>query len=1397
MSDPQKRDGDCCNPSGDNNCVQFTVLLDPASEGIIFSVPDGCGASPSGALFYQVDCGPLTSVGTPLCLNGTGPFIITFCKPGNNENCYSIASIPSPFTGGDVITADGCNDTLTSQGLQETSISWTSISPGISGQYNNYLNNLTNSQPGISGVPYSGQTTVIVTPQTGYPSMVYYQVCGQSLSGCSTSMFCDTVSVTIYPNLFVSAGLDVALCNGSVGGTVVTGTATGGTAPFTYTWTGPNGFSQTITTNATTCPISVPLPGVYTLSLSDITGCPAATDQVSVVPFTSDIIASAGVDQTVCAFPTPSVAISGLVTQTNSGVWSGGTGNYLLNTTDLTLSYTPSVAELNAGAFTLILTPTNTMGCPYLVDSVTVVLPQFTGVVTAVSTNVSCNGASNGSIDISVIGGPLIATYQWSNGVFTEDIMNLSPGSYTLTVTDINGCSATLTELITEPAALGVSLTTVDAICFGGDNGSASIVVTGGIAGYNLSWTGPASADPLGLEISASGGDYQISQLLAGVYNLTVMDLNGCVQDLGFSISQPTNELFVSFQAQNVSCFGAADGSVSITANGGTPGYNVSWSGSVSGNPVGIEMVNEGDFFSINQLSAGPLLILVTDAVGCRLNGNIMVDTPPQITASAVTVNPSCFGFSDGNVTVNAVGGVGAFLYAINGGVSQTSNLFSGLIGSITGFPYSITISDANGCTDVIDCILTQAPPLFISSVIPSVVFGGFNVSGCANNGSIDLTATGGTGELNYMWSPGSWTSEDLTGLASGIYSVIVTDENGCQDTSSVVLSAPPILSSTAVVTSNYNGHDISCTGFSDGAIDASIQGGVPPFTISWTNTSSINIGSTTAIFGLPEGQYFLLAVDANGCQTLDTIDLIDPLPMSLNAAVSSSYNGADVSCFSASDGTIELQVTGGIPSYNYEWTNNLGVQVSVLEDPVNLSAGMYFVTIQDLNGCFIDTAITLTQPTIMSGEAMVSSDYNGADVSCFESTDGTVTVTAAGGILPYSYSWTSSSGSFLGVNQTLNNIGAGLYFVTITDVNGCSTTTSVSVSQPELLSSTAGVITDYFGMGVSCVGEFDGSAGVTAIGGVPGYAYSWNSLPVQSTALANGLGEGTYTVTVTDANGCQTANMVQLSANPLPQIVLPPPISACVNAYFSLVANIPLGGTCAWYFTNGQVVNNCGPVTLSFSEVGCVGVELKVVSLQGCVNSISADNFICISPNPTAGFNVSTLNPTTASPGIQFTNTSEGASAFEWTFGDYSPISYQENPYHIYTGFSDFETSAYLVILNAYSSNGCADTAMLWINIYPDLIFYVPNAFTPDDDQYNQVFKPVFSSGFSAKNYNFSIYNRWGELIFETDQINQGWDGTYHNMRCQDDVYTWKIRLMSAVTGSRKEYVGHVTLLK
>lgn len=1397
ISDPQKRDGDCCNPTGDNNCVQFSVLLDPASEGIVFSVPDGCGAAPSGSLFYQVDCGPLTSVGTPLCLNGAGPFIITFCKPGNNENCYSIASIPAPNTGGDVITADGCKDTLTVQGLQTASISWTSISPGNLGQYNQYLNNLTSSQPGISGVPYTGETIVVVTPQTGYPSIVYFQVCGLSLGGCSTSTFCDTVSVTIYPNLFVSAGLDVALCNGSVVGTVVTGTATGGTAPYTYTWTGPNGFSQTITTNATNCPIVVPLSGVYTLSLTDITGCPAATDQVNVVPFTSDIVANAGLDKSICGFPVPTISLLGSVSQTNSGIWSGGTGNYSVNVTDLSVQYTPSMTELNAGFVTLTLTPTNVLGCPYVKDSITITLPQFTGIIASTPSNAICNGSSNGSIDVSIIGGPPIVSYQWSNGFFTEDIMNLSPGSYTLTATDINGCSATLTELITEPTALVASLTTVDATCFGVDNGSASVVVTGGIAGYNLSWTGPLSNDPTGLEVSTSGGNYQISQLLAGVYNLTVIDLNGCVQDVEFSILQPANELFVSFQVQNVSCFGAADGGVNVIANGGTPGYNVSWSGSVSGNPVGIEIVNEGDSFTINQLSSGSLFVTVTDANGCIIKSTVAVASPPRIIGTAIAENPTCFGFVDGNVTIQAVGGIGDFLYSINNGVLQPSNYFSGLSGSMSGIPYSVTISDATGCTEVIGFVLTQAPQLLISSLVPAVLAGGYNVSGCADNGSVDLTAIGGTGALSFLWIPGSSTSEDISGLAPGTYSVLVTDENGCQVSSSVVLNAPPLLSCTTEVISNYNGQDISCAGFSDGAIEASLLGGVPPLTISWTNASSTTIGTSASLFGLPQGQYVLVAEDINGCQLSDTINLIDPPPLSLAIAVSSSYNGADVSCFSASDGSIELQVTGGTPSFNFLWTNALGVQVSILEDPINVPAGSYAVTVQDLNGCLIDTAITVNQPTIMSALASVTSDYNGADVSCYESLDGILNVTAIGGIVPYSYSWTSSSGAFLGDNQELNNIGAGLFLVTITDANGCTTTTNVSVSQPEIVSSAVEIVTDYFGMGVSCSGELDGSAAVTAAGGVPGYVYAWNTMPVQSTAIANGLGEGIYTIVVTDANGCESTNIVQLSANPLPQIGLPPPISACVNTNFSLLANIPLGGTCTWYFTSGQVVNDCGPVSMSFSEVGCVGVELKVVSLQGCVNSISADNFICISPNPNAGFTANTLNPTTANPGVQFTNTSVGATSFEWTFGDNSSISYQQNPFHTYTGFSDFETSVYLVILNAYSSNGCVDTAMLWINIDPELIFYVPNAFTPDDDQYNQLFKPVFLSGFSAKNYSFSIYNRWGELIYETDQIDQGWDGTYQNNRCQDDVYTWKIRLMNAISGSRKEYVGHVTLLK
>ena len=368
-SPPKSRAGNCCGT--DNNCVQFRITLHPNAQGINFTIPTGCGASPSGALFYQVNCGPLTSVGTPLCLNGPGPYTLTFCKPGNNANCYSIASIPPPGTSGDIVTADGCQDTLSATGLIPSSVSWTSITPGTPGQYNNLLSNLTHTVNGVSGTPFTGVSNVIVTPNPSSPSSISYRVCGTVVGACSAGSYCDTVTVSVYPNLGASINPAVpVICYGQIG-VNLTANPIGGTAPYAYSWTGPtsNGAtSQTITATS---------PGLYTVSITDGTNCVIATHSVTVTQFTNPITANAGPDISTCGSLITNLSINGSVTGVSTGVWSGGTGTYSSSTTDLSLNYTLSPAEIAAGTVTLTLSTTGNGTCPPASDQVVISLNEF------------------------------------------------------------------------------------------------------------------------------------------------------------------------------------------------------------------------------------------------------------------------------------------------------------------------------------------------------------------------------------------------------------------------------------------------------------------------------------------------------------------------------------------------------------------------------------------------------------------------------------------------------------------------------------------------------------------------------------------------------------------------------------------------------------------------------------------------------------------------------------------------------------------------------------------------------------------------------------------------------------------------------------------------------------
>jgi gliding motility-associated-like protein len=205
--------------------------------------------------------------------------------------------------------------------------------------------------------------------------------------------------------------------------------------------------------------------------------------------------------------------------------------------------------------------------------------------------------------------------------------------------------------------------------------------------------------------------------------------------------------------------------------------------------------------------------------------------------------------------------------------------------------------------------------------------------------------------------------------------------------------------------------------------------------------------------------------------------------------------------------------------------------------------------------------------------------------------------------------------------------------------------------------------------------------------------------------------------------------------------------------------------------------------------------MQLVISTPQGCRDTISAADFICVQPNPVAVFTISEYDLYTTDYDAFFFNFSEGADSFIWDFGDGSPASNEVDPYHQFPseGYENFE-----IWLTAISQYGCIDSTVRYIRFHPELIYYVPNAFTPDGDDYNNIFKPVISSGYSLNNFEFLIFNRWGELIYESNDLTTvGWDGTYRGEKCQEGVYTWKLKVMNSDTDRKEEAVGHVTLLR
>ena len=813
-------------------------------------------------------------------------------------------------------------------------------------------------------------------------------------------------------------------CNGGNTGAINL-TPTGGTGPYTFLWN--DGITTEDRTGLTA--------GAYSVTITDSKGCSATISNIPV---------------------TQPPALSGSIVPTHVACFGGNTGAINLTPSGGVGPYTfawsdgPTTEDrtgLTAGTYTVTITDSNS--CSKTLPSFTINQPSALGGTTVV-TNASCFGGSNGAINLTPTGGAGPYTFNWVGGASTEDRNGLPAGTYAVTITDANGCTATISNIaVGQPAApLDGAVSVTPILCNGSNTGAINLTPSGGTSPYTFDWGGGVTTEDR-------------TGLAAGTYSVTITDGHGCTKTISnIQVTQPS-AIATPITITHIACNGAATGAIDITPSGGVGPYTFLWNDGVTSEDR-------------TGLTAGTYSVTITDSSLCSKTFNNIAVTQPSALGGSVSVNNvSCNGGSNGSIGLTPTGGVSPYTYSWNGGVT-TQNRFGLMAGT-----YSVTITDNNSCSITISNILVSQPPALVISIEK------INVS-CngGSNGSATVTATGGTGNYSYQWSPSGGNAATASGLQAGTYTVTVTDENNCQNSQQVIIGEPSILDATQAQT------DVLCNGGSTGTATVTPIGGAGDYTYVWSPTG----GTAATATGLSAGTYTCKITDKNGCFITRTFTINQPSV--LNATTSQT----DATCSVGGEATVVP--TGGVGGYTYSWSPSGGASATA----TGLSAGNYQCQITDGNGCSIIKNFTInTTNTLVANTTQV-------DVLCNGANTGSITVTPSGAPGPFTYEWTPNVGNA----DTVNNLTAGNYSVKIISSNGCSIIKNFTIAEPSAI-----VITLASQSNVTCKDGNNGSITPAITGGTGAVTYSWNTNPVQTSATATGLKAGTYTLTVTDANSC------------------------------------------------------------------------------------------------------------------------------------------------------------------------------------------------------------------------------------------------------------------------------------
>ncbi len=821
-----------------------------------------------------------------------------------------------------------------------------------------------------------------------------------------------------------------------------------------------------------------------------------------------------------------------------------------------TYTYTPNTDYIGPDQFVYEICDD---GTPSLCAQATTYITVYPGpTLTWTVTQPLCNGQSTGAIDLTVENATLPISYVWSNGATTQDISGIPAGTYGIIVEDALGSTVQASIIVTQPTALVVTVSVSDETVVNACNGTATANPVGGTSPYTYLWD-----DPSAQTLQTATG------LCVGIVQVTVTDANGCAVTTSNVINPPSCDLDVVTSGTPVSCNGGTNGTLlatPITVQNNTP-FNYLWSNGVTTQ-------------SQTGVVSGPYSVTITDAIGCQASNSFVVTQPTALALSTTTVDEQTFGGCDGSATVNPSGGTSPYTFLWTGGQTTQTAI------DLCPGTYTVTVTDANGCTSQRTVTINALSCTGFAVSINETDLSCFN----AGNGAATAVVTGGTAPFDYLWNTGA-TTQAISNLAAGTYSVTVTDNLNCSQNVDAVVSQPALLQAATAV------DNVTCFGFDNGAIELTVTGGTTPYSFVWSN------GSTAEdLTGLGPNTYNVVVTDVNGCTVNSSGIVTEPAQL-----VATSVN-TNVTCFGGSNGVINLTVTGGLAPYLFSWAHG-----PVTEDVGGLTAGNYSVTIVDQNGCTLPFAADITEsadfvPTISAG---------GPTTFC---QGGSVVLTATSGA---SYLWSNGA-----TTQSITVSTTGNYSVTVTTAEGCSGT---SAATPVLVNPNPTPTATPIGPTTFCQG---GTVQLTT-GSFSSYLWS-NGATTQTITVSAG---GSYSVTVTNANGCTgTSNSVNVTVNPLPT----PTISAGGPTTFCQGGSVVLTSTAA-----SSYLWSTGATTQSITVSTAGNYSVTVTNANGCLGT-SAPVAVSINPLPTPNVNVG--GPTTFCQGGNVVLTSSPAASYLWS---------------------------------------------------------------------------------------------------------------------------------------------------